>query len=321
MTQIKRITIRDSGVRVGSSARRRSAPEQPHGLWLLRSDEHSDEARVQFRSRFPVMNRFDVLLVVLSFAAGLLVGAFVLRERKQPVSGFVPAPTTMASREIEPSEVSQMSESLLAPNPPDPTAALMARLEMISDLNASLTNKFVVSILNGEELNEDFVRLFELSASDASRLKAALAAARAEITRLESQRAQIEPKGNGKFAITIRPFPLEGGAVYDRLNNSIRAILGEERYPYYQRLSAHHFTQSSAFGMFGLSETVINVQPMLSANGDPWATMRMSFDQEKGTMIKVSDVDPDMLLTQFPLIHQRMINEKRIAAPSSKATH
>jgi hypothetical protein len=41
-------------------------------------------------------------------------------------------------------------------------AASIARLKTVADLNASLTNKFAVSLLFGEELNDDFVVLFGL---------------------------------------------------------------------------------------------------------------------------------------------------------------
>jgi hypothetical protein len=180
-------------------------------------------------------------------------------------------------------------------------------VSVVTDLNRVLQNKISVPLLFGEELNPDFAAVFELSPREKNELKTALQNARVRVAELESRHARIEPKGPKEFTISIPPFPAEGGAVFDELTKSIRSTLGETRHPLYLQLSRYDFEGSSAFGMFGLGETVINVKPMRNEKGGPTATGTMSSNQETGTMSKTLDTDPDFLGVQYPLIYQRMI--------------
>jgi hypothetical protein len=250
----------------------------------------------------------SIALVALAFCLGFLLGRHGSVEDTSANGLAAKAMTRESSTEMKDAGTS----SVVKPTP-DSTSSNQGDLfrpkfvSVVTELNRVLQSKISVPMLFGEELNPDFVSIYELSERETNQLKAALKNARGRLAELESRHARIEPKGPTEFTISIPTFPAEGGLVFDDLTKAIRSILGEPRHELYLQLSRYDFESTSAFGMFGLGETVINVKPMRSEQGGAIATSSMSSNQETGTMSKTLDTDPDLLDTHYPLIHQRMI--------------
>ena len=177
------------------------------------------------------------------------------------------------------------------------------RLMAISELNSLLRIKISIPLLNGEAVNEDFVKIYGLSAGEVAQLKASFSAARKRIAELEAQHASIEPKGENAYAISISAFPKEGGMVYDGLLQSLHDVLGDERFAAY-RVTGNDL-DSSIFGGFGLSETVIDLQP-LKEGETPTSNSSTNFDSAGLMKVRVK-TNPYYFPKQYPEIYQKMI--------------
>ena len=197
------------------------------------------------------------------------------------------------------------------PRAPDRDASL-PKLRAIAELNGLLQNKLGVSMLMGDELNKDFVVFFGLSPAQAAALKQALADARQALAELEARHARIAPEPDGRFTIRIPSFPEEGGDVHDRLMHSLRRVLGEEKYPLYQRIAGQEFENSSALGKFGLSETVINLSTNTAEEQATGARSTTNFDPEKGYMTQTVHSGTNYLRAYHPLLYRKMADEKLI---------
>jgi len=155
------------------------------------------------------------------------------------------------------------------------------------------------------QLNEDFAAVFELSAAEAQRLRASIAATRARLDALEASHAQIVAEGNGRFTVTVPPFPEEGGAVHDDFVAALRGLLGEERWSYYTRISEADFEQSSEFGGFGLTQSVFHVRTGQDGPGHPSLSSSGSL-QDSGTWTREINGDLELFRNQYPLLYEKM---------------
>lgn len=254
-----------------------------------------------FRSNFRIC-----IVVTLSLVAGFISGRVSRLVELKPAAHELLAAT---NETVPPQKTpAPTDEALPVPSPVGaelPTTSLVQRLKALSEMNDLLSGKFSVSIFDGQDINKDSIEIFGLTQAEAQRLRNELAAAQEQLARLEAGRAEIRPLGEGKFLVTIPPFPTEGGKVYDQLMGSIPAVLGPERYAYYQKL--YHGGQSTAYGMFGLSNTVIKVQPNVDANGRPTMNTSLSTDPEMMTMSQTITFDLNFLKKYRPFIYQKMV--------------
>lgn len=192
---------------------------------------------------------------LVAFGGGILLGAILWRQgesveldaaqERQDATSAV----RMSSERTD--DAPTATPSAVAPHPTE-LPDYLARLQVLVDLNATQQNKFLVPVIAGENLNDDFVSLFGLSSSETNRLADAIASARRKLAELEAQHAEIERSGDGEFTVTVPVFPAEGGAVHDELTETIRDTLGEQRLTYYETIGQSDFERSSAFGRFGL---------------------------------------------------------------------
>ena len=183
----------------------------------------------------------------------------------------------------------------------------LVRLQMVTDLNHLLRSKISVPMFSGEEINPDFVALFGLTTGDVKILNDAIAHAKAQLAELESSHARIEPKGSGKFTVTIPIFPKEGGLVSDEFMKTVRSTIGEDRFAYFNDILSPNVESSWTFKMFGLSQTVINIEELRDDRGMPTANSGMHFDPESGGMSTTVNTGMDFLKIQYPVIYQKMV--------------
>ena len=242
-------------------------------------------------------------LSIVCFLAGLAVGIVVAWT-----SG---APRTMAAR---PTVASGEPELWVVPSSPSlppvnataapkPNPPYRERLNVIAEVNSLLQMKIVVPLLNGYEVNEGFIKVYGLTSGEVAQLKASFSAAKKNIAMLEAKHASIEPYGENGYLISIPPFPQEGGAVYDGLLQSIHEVLGDERFLAYRASTSD--METSGFGMFGLSETIINVSP--TKEGVNLTSQASSSFDGNGPRKAHVDMNPVFFLTDYPEIYQRMV--------------
>ena len=248
------------------------------------------------------MHRKGTLFVAaaLGFVLGLGSGLWIsARQRTIPPSSFRPVAFLSEEKEKVPA---QRAGSPAWSVGPQGKPEILQRLRTVADLNRKLTSKINYPLTLGEDLNPDFVALYDLSAGQVERLKAAIAAARQGISRIEARAAVISPKDDGSITITIPPLPTEGGQLYDSLNQAIADILGTERYAFYRDMG-DDFEQSSAFDKFGVSQTEISVQNLPRGQAN-WNT---NMDQKTGMLDKRVQMDPVALKNMMPLLYDRLV--------------
>jgi hypothetical protein len=245
------------------------------------------------------------LVAALSLAAGLLVGVRLGRRTSPPGEkpgppvaqvGTPPAATTPGQ--------GQETRAVVTAEPEPPPAPL-SRLRAIAELNRARPMRISVPPVQFGQLNEDFAAVFELSPAEAQRLRASIAATRARLDALEASHAQIVAEGNGRFTVTVPPFPEEGGAVHDDFVAALRGLLGEERWSYYTRISEADFEQSSEFGGFGLTQSVFHVRTGQDGPGHPSLSSSGS-RQDSGTWTREINGDLELFRNQYPLLYEKM---------------
>ena len=89
-------------------------------------------------------------------------------------------------------------------------------------MNRLLSAKFRVPMLVWNDLNPDFVTLYGLSESEVQVLLNEIRATRKQLAELGATHATFKADPMGGIVVSIPPFPVEGGAVYDRFLATIR---------------------------------------------------------------------------------------------------
>jgi len=243
-------------------------------------------------------------LLVVWFLAGLTVG-IVLPGKPRPSHGPV---ATVASGLRPPAP--GVVQAPLAPAPaaahlPEPPVpAYRERLRKIAEVNSLLNSRIAVSMFNHDELNETFLKVYDVTPDEVARLKAHISAAKTALTRLEAEHAAIKPTEGGGYSISIPPFPEEGGRVYDDFLQGIRGVLGDERFDSY-RATVSGDADSDGFGRFGLNETTIDVRPAAAGtNGEATGGINLGSD---GTMRTVLVANPAYIRHMRPEIYRKMV--------------
>lgn len=237
------------------------------------------------------------------FLTGLAVGIVVTPMSRESRVTATRSPLVFSAPEPKALPAPPSPQSTTAAPALEPKPSYRDRLSTIAELNSLLRVKIAVPLLNFDEVNDDFVKVYGLRPGEVARLKANFAAAKNSLAIWEAKHATIEPSGENGYSISIPPFPQEGGLVYDGLLQSIHEVLGDERFAAY-RASAGDM-DSSGFGMFGLSKTTIDVRP--SKEGErPTSTSSSSVDAN-GTMKFQVNTNPAFFAKQYPELYQKTV--------------
>lgn len=191
---------------------------------------------------------------------------------------------------------------------PDPRARTMERVRALAELNSMISSRISVPLTVFSKLNDDFARLFNLSEVQTRQLQDAIMSARASLAVLSARNARVESLPDGSFNITIPPFAAEGGAVYDQLTQSVRTILGDEAFSYYQALGADP-SGSTDFSKFGLAERNLHVGRVRDEHGNPTLSSGTMTDKD-GFMTETMTSDISLFATQHPQLYQQLVAQK-----------
>ncbi len=263
------------------------------------------------------MNLRAVLLwlaVPLAFTLGVVFGRLLLVEK--PEIAIAPrAPEPIAKKPSVPVSVPVVPQKVVGEAAKQP-ADTLERLKIISEMNARLTSKFTIALLMGEELNPDFVKLFGLTPADEARLKGEIAAAKLRMAQLEASHATIKPKEKGGWVVTVPPFPVEGGEVYDRFQHALHDTLGAERSAYYEQMSVSSSWDGAGLGNFGLTDSVINVKAI---GEEKTTTSQWGSDQNTGVVTMRTDASVEYLKALRPELYKKLVAEGYVPdSPSGK---
>src|SRR5687768_14360976 len=88
------------------------------------------------------------------------------------------------------------------------------------------------------QLNDTFVRLFNLAPSERESLQLAINHATEKLAAFEAVNATVSRDEKGIVIIAVKPFPSAGGGVYDELMKTFSGTLGQERYGAFVALGA-----------------------------------------------------------------------------------
>jgi hypothetical protein len=242
---------------------------------------------------------------VILFSAGVALGLHwrntvapvapdTVREKSSPQHKEEPKPLQAAA--LAPFATGAAPSADLSPVVKD-------RLSMLVDLNERLQQKYGTSMLMLGRLNEDFVRVFDLTAAQQQELKTAIQTARDELGRIEASLARIDPRADGGFNVSVPPYPRDGGAVYDQFIDRMTYILGPERMTYARELHAIDFERGiGELHQFGLWRINIEVLPP-AAGSSSWGT---SMDSATGLVTQTGSMDLGMLKRTYPFLYERM---------------
>ncbi len=294
------------------------------GSWNNASENRDEVRLIMDRVFFHSMNhrKFHPGQIALLVGVGIL--GFMLGRRSDIETGKGEAPPGPAQVEQTKAPVEKRVAPIESTSQAVPTGAEMkiaprlAKLQSVVDLNRVLNQKISVSMLSGDELDKDFVALFGLSSDEVKTLKDAVVKAKAQLAELEGLHARIEPKGGDKFTITIPDFPKEGGVVFDEFTKTVRATLGEDRFAYYKTISRFEAEHEPAFGGFGLTQTVINLEDAGGKNAMMGANWSVGPDPESGGMTKTANMGIYFLKTQYPVIYRKMTDAGVIPPSTGK---
>lgn len=106
-------------------------------------------------------------------------------------------------------------------------------------------------------LNPAVASVFDLTPQEQQTLTQSLTTAHDKVAELEKLNATITRTPDGKIVIDVKPFPGEGGAVYDEFMASVGQTLGPERTAAFQTLAADQVEKS--MGNFGAGERKLTV--------------------------------------------------------------
>lgn len=127
------------------------------------------------------------------------------------------------------------------------------RLQVLADLKEKKWAVHAGTFLELDgKITPLFADMFSLTPAEHARMSAATDRAREKIAILEHAHGTITREPNGEIKLSVRPFPTEGGKVFDETMQEIATILGSARYDAFRRLSLEWFEKS--FGGFGVAE-------------------------------------------------------------------
>jgi RNA polymerase sigma factor (sigma-70 family) len=115
-------------------------------------------------------------------------------------------------------------------------------------------------------ITNQFIDLFELSKEEAETLRQSIRDAANNLYALESTNTEVTSEPGGDVKIVIKPFPEEGGAVYDEMRQTFAETLGPERFEAFMALGAAGM--ESALRDFGITRITRVVSREVSKDGE-----------------------------------------------------
>lgn len=247
-----------------------------------------------------------VAALIGTFGAGFAVGRYRATASSQAA---LPVATRSTVGKPAPLAVGEIAKGGAAPSDsPDAAsssqsyAALRAAVTVATKLPSL---QYRVPAFMGERLNPHFVTLYELTPEEVARIDTALLRARERVGRLEAAKAVIAPHPDGSVRISVEPFPAEGGMVLDGVKSELLATLGPTRSDCFRALSDFDGTDSTEFGGFGLSRTVIEIRSS-GPTGQGSLTSSTSFDPETKLQIRSMQTDATALKQDRPFLYKRL---------------
>lgn len=222
-----------------------------------------------------IMNFMSTTKMILNALGAIVVfglGAFVGSQIASPSKVD---PSDKAKGEMRSNEVRLRDEN----------SSLNAQLEKLSSANTAVAKggsgassasankkkwellvelskqKVLMSQLNFVDstgkLHPAVASVFDLTPEEQSSLSQAMDTARDKIEGLERINATVTRTPDGRVVIDVKPYPGEGGAVYDELMKSVEQTLGPDRNAAFQTLGADQIEK--ALGAFGATERKLTV--------------------------------------------------------------
>lgn len=195
-------------------------------------------------------------------------------------------------------------------------SSFTSRVNALIELNRLLQAKVSVPLLTIDTVNEDFVKLYDLSPQQTQQINNLVTTTKARLAKLEATHASIEPKAVDEFTITVSPFATEGGQLYNEMLKSVRDILGAERYTLYQAMPSYDL-DSTGFRNFGLADTVIELKPYHGENGLTTSSSQTTFDPN-GLLTMRAKTNSEMFQHEYPELYKKMLAEGLWKYPSGK---
>lgn len=238
----------------------------------------------------------------MAFALGVVCGRLPLVGKAETaVAGRAPN-TAIKRPSVAVADLATARESVVeAAKKPTDTED---RLKVVSEMNMLLNSRFTVTLMTGDILNPDFVKMFGLTPGEEARLNAEIAAAKLRLARLEASHATIKPMQNGGLVVTIPPFPAEGGEVYNTFQRALLETLGPERFAYREQMLGPGSQEDYNLGNFGLTDTVINVRP---AGAGSTTTSEWNSDQKTGLVTMHTDASVEYLKALRPELYKKLV--------------
>jgi hypothetical protein len=134
-----------------------------------------------------------------------------------------------------------------------PTSTPLQSLRVLADLQQRKLVRPTLTFLDRRgKLDESFVSLFALNATEQEQLQHSIDIVRSNLADLERANATMWRDPSGNIVVSVAPFPQEGGAVYDGMMQRFAQILGPDRNDAFRTLGAEQF--ENLLGRFGAAE-------------------------------------------------------------------
>ncbi|HLP09634.1 MAG TPA: hypothetical protein VK178_15835 [Opitutaceae bacterium] len=187
--------------------------------------------------------------------------------------------------------------------PTDPERAkVVERLEALRWFNREHGAWFRVGVFTSPqrgELDAGFVSAYGLTAEEGQRLRDALTAAREKMDRgrLAAAKVDVRPDNLGAL-IEVPALPELGGAAYDDVLATFRAVLGPERWAYFDELSADGFEHG--FLRFGAMQNKIEIEVKEFPGGAQYFDVKDHYVGTDGSGWSGGTVDPASFRQSYP---------------------
>lgn len=151
--------------------------------------------------------------------------------------------------------------------------------------------------LAANQVGPQVIGFFDLTPAETATLNAAVARAAQRMAELADQHASGRvDEATRKLIVEVPAYPEDGGRVYDELLGQFRAVLGPERFTYFDPLFGDNLERN--YDGFGIHRVRYEVEltPMATSKGQPVHRIERSFVMGDGTGTGRSN-------SQLPLDH------------------
>ncbi len=170
--------------------------------------------------------------------------------------------------------------------------------------------------LAADQVGPQVIGFFDLTPAETATLNAAVVRAAQRMAELADQHASGRvDEATGKLIVDVPAYPEDGGHVFDELLGQFRAVLGPERFAYFDSLFGDNLERNyDGFGIHRVRYEV-ELKPMATFKGQPVHRIERSFVTGDGTGTGRS-------ISQLPLNHVEKFHPilKRFLPPALAET-